>query len=437
MTLAAAYEVDRMIQRPPAPALAVAARRAWARPQLGVPRVEEAKGLAVDRIAEMKRPEAYATLYDCCLEEPSYRVRVSAAQWLGAGGDRAIDALHERLVATVNDGAAAKANGFATLERPDERRYCLQGWLLPLLAATAGPSHRDDVTAILERWLRVCDGAPPAFDACLAQGFKYEANRIPRGRDQSFREPLVAGAQNLLDTTGYWYTRLTLMHAMTLWTLGYPPRSPDDQRRRVLGWAGEDRHPFVLAAADLCSRTLATRTPSPYIWIDEAGIVAKLGQRSAPPETTRASSLWLADSLGWVALGRRALRLVGDVLLMLNLTDGHYDPAKPARHLERAPRACGDRLPPCLVRAGERASSLAADSGDGEAPFVAPGVTCAGGCTFHLCPYPQAGSSFRPEFSESFCRHLATFRGHASWQHMDRSELREFWLAMARRVRAG
>lgn len=436
LLLAAAYEIDRMVDHAPTRTLADRSRRAWPR-RSGSSRLVEAKRLAVDRIAEARAHDAYEALYELCIEEEDYRVRLAAAQHLGSGGDVASEALKAKLGEVVGAAAAAKENGFAHMRDDDPRRFCVQGWILPLLAATS-KEQRDEVLGLLDQWMKVCDGAPASLDACLAQGFKYEANRVlAPGADRLAREHLIRQAEALVEKTAYWYTRLTLLHAVTLWMLSETPRSSADQREWLSRWSGEHPHPFVSAAAGLCASALAHRNPSPYIWIDETGIVAKLGQQTATVDTNADNSLWLTDSLGWVALKPRAVRLVADALLMLNLTDGLQQPGSgAASQFERIRRASRPALPPCVTHAGER-SFLSVLGGEDERSWALPGVTCAGSCEFRLCPYPPTGRTLRPEFSESFCRHVAAVRGRAAWHELGKRELQRFWREMERRARAG
>jgi hypothetical protein len=190
-------------------------------------------------------------------------------------------------------------------------------------------------------------------------------------------------------------------------------------------------HPFVRAAADLCLSALQTGEPSPYLWIDETGTVAKLGQKMTASATTDRAPLWLTESLGWVALKRRTVRLVADAMLMLNLTDGRLADDRIAPQFDRTSRASTPDLPPCMTLPGQRACLGVADYADDHIEKCEEK-----GCSFHLCPYPPSGKTFRQEFSESFCRHLMTER-RAPWQAMRRSELRRFWGDMEKRARIG
>jgi hypothetical protein len=435
LLLACAYEIARMVDPDRTAALGGRCLTAWPKCPAGR-RVVEAKRLAVDRIAEVKAEHAYVVLYELCLVEPNYRVRVASAQYIGAAGDSAIRALHDRFLRKAVDRAhELKGNEFRQLTDLDLRCACLQGWILPLLVGTA-EHERDLVLALLDDWVEVCDGGPEALDACIAQGLKYEANRVPHaGQDSTPRERLVRHAETILNRTDYWYTRMSLLHALTLWMLSANSRSRADRAHRMARWTGDEPHPFVRAAADLCLTALATRKPSPYLWIDESGTVAKLGQRLTASAPTEWASLWLTESLGWVALNRRALRLVADAMLMLNLTDGPQVSDGTAPQFDRTIRASRPDLPPCLTLSGQRAC-LAVAVGAHDQGRALSSEMCEGSCSFLLCPYPTTSQTFRQEFSESFCRRLMREK-RAPWQQMRRSELREFWRDMEKRARVG
>jgi hypothetical protein len=435
LLLASAYEIARMVDPDRAAALREQCLMAWPIGP-GSRRVVAAKRLAVDRIAEVKAENAYEALYQLCLVEPNYRVRVASAQYIGSGGDSAVRALHDRFLrAAVERARELKGNDFRQFTDHDLRCACLQGWILPLMAGTA-EQERDLVVALLDDWVEVCDGAPRALDACIAQGLKYEANRVPHpAQNPTPREHLVRHAETIINRTDYWYTRMSLLHALTLWMLPANSRSPADRAHRMARWAGKDPHPFVQAAADLCLTALATGKPAPYMWIDESGTVAKLGQRLTASAPTDWATLWLTESLGWVALNRRALRLVADAMLMLNLTDGPQTNEGTAPRFDRAARASRPDLPPCMTQPGQRACFGVA-AGAGDQGWALPSEMCEGSCSFLLCPYPSTSQTLRQEFSESFCRRLIREK-RAPWQEMHRSELRRFWGDMEKRARVG
>ena len=322
---------------------------------------------------------------------------VTAAQHVGSGGDVASTAVRKQLERTLKKAAAMKRKDFAAVSHWYVRRFCLQGWILPLLIASS-EGERQGMLKLLDQWLEICAGGPAAFLACVAQGFKYEANRVlRRGEDRAAREHLVTHALALIEETDYWFTRMTLLQTMTLWMLAEGGRASKNQQRWLTYRASVYEHPFVSAATDLCSRALATRNPSPFIWIDETGIVAKLGQQSATVDLDEAPLLWLTDSVGWVALKPRAARLVADALLMLNLTDGSHPGNGTGMQFDRMRQACRPTLPPCMVRQGQRAN-LSVLKAEDERPWVLPSTTCDGSCQFHLCPYPQTGRTSTSRF---------------------------------------
>jgi hypothetical protein len=177
-------------------------------------------------------------LYELALDEDSYRVRVAAAQYIGQGGDVALNALRGPLRLTVESGRAAKLNDFSRLEERDVRAACLAGWILPSLWATANHMDAADTARkLLAAWLSVCDDAPP-FDACLAQGLKYEANRSPARRRalRKRRRRLNRTAETLGKRTTYWYTQVTAMHALCLVELRRGRLDRREIRRRVREW---------------------------------------------------------------------------------------------------------------------------------------------------------------------------------------------------------
>jgi hypothetical protein len=244
----------------------------------------------------------------------------------------------------------------------------------------------------------------------------------------------------------FWFSRLTLVHALCLWSLPDEPinRQPSGSRRvdhkaLVENWLafpdGQAEHPFVLEARRLAMWALHTEQPERFIWIDESGIVGRVGSRPANPGSRRKHNLWIPPSTGWTALHPRAQQLVADVLLLLNLAE-RGDPTQREKRLRRTNR---NRLPPCL--AGDR-SPLDASRTVGMARSSEPGSNCKDGCPFELCPYPPRGEqSYRVELSEAFChRQQALMNGTgvrrraAPWQGTLPGELRRFWKQMAQRA---
>jgi len=182
---------------------------------------------------------------------------------------------------------------------------------------------------------------------------------------------------------------------------------------------------------------LKTGFPQRYLWIDESGVVGRVGSRKTSDATTyRKHRLWIPPSAGWTALNGRAQQLVADVLLLLNLADRGDQPPDSERRLKRSNR---HDLPPCITR---YRPSLDPGLTVGTATSSAPGTSCVDGCPFELCPYPPKGTQSRMEMSEAFCRRqqmLLTRRSlgrrRAPWQEMRRGQLIDFWAEMADRAR--
>ncbi|MFB9393062.1 NACHT domain-containing protein [Streptomyces coeruleoprunus] len=336
-------------------------------------------------------------------------------------------------------------------------------WLVPLLVGSVSTHrHQNTPYEYLEGWVRrvgSSDGSSggssgaPALDltveVALAQGFKYAANRRhrhPHARPEA-RAYLSGQAWDMLKRTRFWFTRLTLLHALTLWDLpdgGTATRpangqgtDPVEQVRQWLALPdGEEQHPFVEAAAELCVWALQTRQPERFLWIDESGVAAQVGSQTAPRGEARKHHLWIPPSTGWSSLHPRAQQLLADVLLLLNLAERGDWPKDRLRRLQHTARP---DLPPCLTRDRDPLdpSRTVVRSAASQA-----GSNCRDDCGFELCPYPPKGlDGHRVELSEAFCRTQSTllsrspFRPQAPWQRRtDVAELRRFWEGMGQRA---
>jgi len=312
---------------------------------------------------------------------------------------------------------------------------------------------------------------PISLEIGLAQGFKHAANRrLGRSRvENEARAYLAARAVEMLEHARFWFSRLTLVQAMCLWVLEDPDLArassiapPENSRGRLRRIADPERrgsdpaalidhwlssplggreHPFVAEARDLAVLAIEKRQPERFVWIDESGVVSRIGSRPPPPEAHRKHNLWIPPSTGWSALHPRAQRLVADVLILLNLVErGNDQAAERERRLRNAQR---DDLASCL--AGTRAY-LDASRTVGTVVIPPPGARCKDGCAFDLCPYPPKGPSqtYRVELSEAFCRRQQVLIGRwpwplrgrtASWQGAVPPELKHFWMEMEDRAR--
>lgn len=464
------------------------------------------KTLLVSRFGEALRDvdrrrsvhPAYTELFEIGRLEPSYAVRVALAQEIGAGGDSAFALLQARLrlPETVREEPMerdrewrldlwesqqpGRAPGAPSAEVPDDlaplrrleetereeeerqwRDETLSAWLIPLLVGSVTlRRHRDTPYEILASWVgRVGpqdSGAPPlnpALEVALAQGFKFAANRRarhPHARPQA-REYLAEQALEMLGRSRFWLTRLTLLHALTLWELpdGTAPTADRagpgaDPRQLVRQWlatpGGMEQHPFVEAAGELCVRALLTGRPERFLWIDECGATGQVGSQPAGDGGLRKHRLWIPPSTGWSTLHPLAQQLLADVLLLVNLAERGDWPADRLRRLAHTDRS---DLPPCLSR-DRRPLDPGRSLAHTEASHA--GSNCLDGCPFGLCPYPPSGlGGQRPELPETFCRAQFTQLsrswplGHpgAPWQRHTRvAELRLFWERMGKRSRA-
>jgi hypothetical protein len=345
-------------------------------------------------------------------------------------------------------------------EEKEWRDNIMCAWLIPLLVGSVTTHRRQDTPyAFLESWVRRVgaqeqDGAPAldlTLEVALAQGFKYAANRRqrhPHARPEA-REYLSEQALDMLRRTRFWFTRLTLLHALTLWNLRDSADVTRPRRghgshpaQRVGQWLGahegERQHPFVAAAAELCVRALESQQPERFLWIDESGVAAHVGSQTAPQGEARKHQLWIPSSTGWSTLHRRAQQLLADVLLLLDLAERGGWPQDQLRRLQYTDRP---DLPPCLTH--DRGPL---DPGRATVRTAAsqPGSTCRDDCAFGLCPYPPKGlDGYRVELSPAFCRAQSTllsrsrFPRHpaAPWQRRTGvGELRQFWEEMGQRA---
>jgi len=517
--------------------------------------LEEAKlglvlrfGEALRKVArrDHSRP-AYIELFSIgCLEE-SYPVRLAIAQEIGSGGDKAFTMLchglpdplkeyQERMLNPRGGAPNGKAGGIASTAATETgternaphsaedvvqeeqahhsreennrarskiwREFVLRAWLTPMLVGSVSDACRDEAQRQLEAWLGQLNPQnsqhgkaelPLSLEIALAQGFKAASNRRMRnpGTSEEARVYLVRQAEEMLKYARYWFTQLTLIHALCLWALpddtdtsipsrytagkdgyvvGKEPANTDapHPRRRGTGPAatvarwlamagskcapadqyaadksgkGQREHPFVAEAGDLAALALECGLPGRFIWIDESGIVGKVGSRPASPSDYRKHNLWIPPSSGWSALDRRAQQLVADVLIMLNLTEQAGAAESPKAREHRLESANRSTLPPCLTRDRR---PLQPGRTIGSAVMASRGSSCLDGCQFELCPYPPSGAQPRAELSEAFCRRQQSLLAHrlrqpgrktAPWQGLTPKELESFWAQMAWRSR--
>ena len=501
---AAALEIDCVAPEPDHASIASEIRDKWSRIHAQDPRtLEEGKLAVVHRLGEAARTiderrrrgdgcpvmPAYPQLYAIACDDRSYPVQLAAAQEIGGGGAEAYEALaallapppcdackRERAARLADAGAAPDAPGGAAGD--DSRPAMIGAWLAPMLLGSISTSRRSAAGTGLARqaqedlaqWLRHVGrderrpgeaDLPISLEIALAQGFKYAANRRPAQPDtlREARMYLAEQALEMLKGARYWFSQLTLFHALCLLNLSDGSRSADDRRgakpeaivQHWLDVAGREHrsgsrgagaqarlHPFVIETAQLVTLALKTGRPQRYCWIDESGVVGQVGSRNLGGGTPHGRHhLWIPPSAGWTALDGRAQQLVGDVLLLLNLADRGDHPAERERRLKRS---SSTELPPCITHYRD---ALEPGRTVGTAASSVPGTSCVDGCIFELCPYPPKGTQPRVEMSEAFCRRQQTLitrprdprTGRATWQEARPRQLKQFWAEMADRAR--
>jgi hypothetical protein len=465
--LAAAYQVDIMVngRGRGGRTLGEATKKNWngagvAPPANGAQhefRLVEAKMRALWSMALAGSREAYEALWDVCLNEPRYRVRLRAALAVGGGGEAAAGALLPRIV----EGSASRQRLARNVRasQPDVRMGSVQGWILPLLAATTDPEEESSAKtrSVLKDWVKSAEGGLHlGVEGCLAQGLKFEANRLSTRRDATppeTRDFLVGLAVELLERSSWWYSQVSLLQALTLWSLDPRLNQEHDLRGRIEGKANSKddarkNHPFVSEAAILCLDALdaAGGTAiekfawSSYVWMDEAAIVTRVGTTQALPDT----HLWVPIAVGWLSLQPRARQLVADILMLLNLMEGPASANTEWREEQRTGvLEIGTELPHCLAHARRRGAIHGGrkDSKGAE--------TQGCGCGLGLCPLQQKPASpFRGELSETFCREqkrqlrgskadVPPWVAYGGWallsKRRTRKALEEFWGQMEKR----
>jgi hypothetical protein len=222
----------------------------------------------------------------------------------------------------------------------------------------------------------------------------------------------------MLERAEFWYSRLNLLHAITLRAAhsGLPrgtqkvtdllvgeQDSPGDRREQRL----RRLHPFLRVAAELCDEALRkvkeAKDPKEverYVWEDEGELVS--------------------GSPGDLVL--EATQLVGDIVVLLNMNE--IGDAQ-----EREDFGRSNELPHCMQGSRDRnelfEGCIGADGADGK--------DGADRCKFRLCPYQPAINrlSAHREISSSFCLHQrrnARAGVARRWgSRVETHALREFW----------
>ena len=354
---AATLEIDSFLGKPRHEEIARSVADGWESIRGGDQRtIDEAKlglvfrfGDAVRTIADRparglsKLDPAYRELLEMARDEPSYPIRLAIAQEIGAGGDEAFRILrqpsyNEPGITWTNaawpNGTASEKTGGKTDKNRTSRGRTFGAWLTPLLVGSVN-TFTNEARQELIRWLdhvgRDQEGGGNYFylslEVALAQGFKYAANRRLRHPHAlpATRDYLAEQAMEMLKRARFWFTQLTLIHALCLWEMPDLSASREDTTGRrsngsnaadsgahrrgsnpeatVANWlavAKNGKHPFVAEAGKLAVEALKTGHPERFLWIDESGIVSSVGSRAAQATKDRKHHLWIPPSaVGW------------------------------------------------------------------------------------------------------------------------------------------
>lgn len=341
----------------------------------------------------------------------------------------------------------------AVVESESERqrwyRCTMRAWLLPMLVESSHTTYYlNSPQGELDRLVdcvvteghtctvegpdgqqhqgRMSLGERRAIGLALAQGFKYAANcRTTAYTNREARKFLIKRAEELLQQSDFWYTRITLLHALTLWALPDDPTAPrplrgpgSDPRDQISQWLGREsseEHELVKAAAKLARRALQTRHPERFLWIDEGGVASQVGTGVSNPAQRRFHNRWIPPSVGWSTLDPAAQQLLADALILLVLSERNYRPKDLFHRLEQV--AAKPILPSCLSKDRNRLNALRAVE-----DTLQPGDSCKDDCRLKMCPYPAKaeGSRLHTELSEVFClnqHYLLTYQPR-SWAHI-------------------
>jgi hypothetical protein len=355
---------------------------------------------------------------------------------------------------------------------PEIRPLKRLGWILPVLTVGSG---EPDLPLYLQTVLSVfglgedetSDGitAQRGPEASIAQGFKAAARLAawelsPEGLSDRTIADLLRQLLELHARARFWYARLVLIQGLTDLVIavrrdGRLSQSPDpdtateeqhDLAREVSrarttikelaewqrcptarpGATGPhpptSEHSFVVETASLCNTALgyiekALEDPDidpkklrmireQFIWDDEGVAV------STPSGTLDAG----------------ALRLLGDVAVLLNLNEKGEDGTRGSSDVElREKFGLNDYLPACLGEAKTRNRILSGE--------------CKADCLFERCPYPERAQRAHREMSKLFCRHVqqqVPEVGPPPWQkQLSALAYRRFWLRMEHKAKYG
>jgi hypothetical protein len=363
----------------------------------------------LDHLAPLPAAGVSETLWDFATSKSEeYAVRRHAVRLLTAGEPPPLGRIRELLGPIKENLQAARLEAAHNGSQPDDRGKQFDGlravaWILPSLRTAVDGADiglRDELEACQADLVRLARGEDRmteqrGLEASIAQGLKLDAVRQPKGAP----DPLALALLQAPATDVFWFTRLLALQAVTI------RRVEGEDTTAVAQLVGpirddDEEHPFVRECARLCASALRDDDWRPYVWDDMATVAAG----------------------HWHGLSRDATRLIGDLVVLLNLNERSGPKAR--EHFGRE-----NRLPYCLTDSPDRRELY----GHGAPPSKCPlndrdrGQAC-------LCPYSvdYHEDGAHRELSRAFCRHQRLAAGHGvPWQPgLSRSALKTFWERM-------
>ncbi len=349
----------------------------------------------IEELGSIHSQRAYETLWGYATGAPDYSVRRRAMRvLLESGGDAVKSALGQ--VEQVMQEAKAFRQTHA-LPVKDDRGPPFDAlravaWVLPSLRTvcrgTAASCALDEYQQRLREHAEQMT-TQSGMESSIADGLKQDAMRDPgKPVDEFALEMLDPGKRQAI----FWFTRVLLVQAVARRCLG---RDDCQSARELVSATRNDPHPFVRAAARLCTRALRRGRWEPYIWVDMTQVAAGA---SAP-------------------LVPEARQLIGEIVLALNMNEHAPEDV-------RAQFGSATALPACLEFSPNRGEILGLTAPRRECPFLR-GDKC-------LCPYtyhpPEAG--IRRELSRAFCRDQRLNATRLPHSDIHVKALQDFWREM-------
>jgi hypothetical protein len=365
-----------------------------------------AKRAALDQLSGLGGEQAVDALWHYA-GDADYGVRWRAVRRLvercsSPQGELLADTSAYEVLAPQIDTDLATAEACLALpeaKRPDDWDPAIlplkhMAWMLPALrtmaARTGGQAPTRLIAGHLQKLLELEQAnvtRQRGLEASIAQGFKVDARLYPDA-------PVDADALAMLERSKFWYSRLNLLHAITLRVIEAGGRARE--ATEVKEHAETEPHPFVRVAARFCVAAIEAAKEGKhdealeYLWDDE-GVVVSSRPRHLAPE---------------------AIQLVGDISVLLNLNEtGTAD--------QREAFGTNNNLPFCMSQSRHRRE------------LFDPELGCHS-CGFDLCPFrPAPGRSAHREISRAFCSHQRLYARHSTasrWgSRVGRRALQDFW----------